>query len=455
MKNVKIGLEIHGYLRMSQTHKKLFCNCSIAQHAEPNTNVCPVCTAQPGSKPMLPNEEAVEKIIKCGLMLGCTIIKKLMFQRKHYNWPDLPGGYQKTMSGSYCFPVGTDGEFLGIGIEQVHLEEDPARWDPATGLVDYNRCGFPLIEIVTKPDFASEDQVRDWIKKVLRTLSYIDAIDAESGIKSDVNVSIAPDFVRAEIKNVNSLKSIGAAIIYEINRQQQEPMKEQETRQWNDELQKTFFMRKKEGAADYRFIPEPDLPAITLSDEQLMRIQSTLPEKPEQKIETFKKMGVSAENAVIFASDLGIAEWFEQVTKEVDPKVAERWFRGELLRVLNFHEKSVADIPSSVEQLIELLLLIQHKTITDPTGKKLMDMLCEKSFSPKEYVEKEGLGKVSDTNQLEQFCKEAIDENPKAVKDYQAGEENSLNFLVGQVMRKSQGKADPGTIKEMMKSLIK
>ena len=182
MVNIKIGLEIHGYIK-TKSEKKLFCNCDVTHEEKPNTHICPVCTAQPGCKPMAPNREAIDKIIAIGLMLGCKINQRMLFQRKHYSWPDLPSGYQKTISGSFAEPVGVKGNFLDIGITDVHLEEDPARWDPVTGCVDYNRSGFPLVEIVTDPDFRSIDELRDWLKNLVTTLSYINAIDKESGIK--------------------------------------------------------------------------------------------------------------------------------------------------------------------------------------------------------------------------------------------------------------------------------
>ncbi len=451
----KIGLEIHGYLRMSKTKKKLFCNCNINQDSESNTNVCPVCTAQPGSKPMLPNKEAVDKIIKCGLFLDCKISKKLMFQRKHYDWPDLPNGFQKTMSGSYSFPVGTKGTFLGIGIQQIHLEEDPAKWDPKTGLVDYNRCGFPLAEIVTDPDFTSPEQVVEWLKSLLNALSYIDAIDSASGIKCDVNISIPPNYIRAEIKNVNSLKSIAAAINFEVKRQHSEKMDSQETRMWNDEKQATFFMRKKEQAADYRFIPEPDLPTIFLEEKYIQSLNKTLPEKPDQKIKKFEKAGISKENAKIIASDISLAELFETVLKKIDPKLAERWFRSELLRVLNYQEKAAHEVPMTSENLVELLDLLQKGDITDTVAKKILEQLMEKSFSPKEFIKKQGLQKVDNSNELESMCKKALDSNPKAIEDFKKGEEKALNFLVGQIMKQTKGAADPAKVLSILKKLIK
>ena len=257
----KIGLEIHGYLL---TNKKLFCHCKSEhglKYSKPNTNICPICTGQPGAKPLLPNRNALDKSIKIALMLGCKINEKLIWQRKHYDWPDLPKGYQNTFSGNHAIPNGEKGKFSGIDITEVHLEEDPAAWNPKTGEIDYNRSGSPLIEIVTEPQFTNSRQVIEWLKKLISALSYIKAIDKTSGLKADVNISI-PGGKRIEVKNVNSLKNIKEAIEYEIKRQQKDLPKTQETRRYDEIKNMTSRMRSKEQAQDYRFISEPDLPLV-------------------------------------------------------------------------------------------------------------------------------------------------------------------------------------------------
>ncbi|HLD55297.1 MAG TPA: Asp-tRNA(Asn)/Glu-tRNA(Gln) amidotransferase GatCAB subunit B, partial [Candidatus Nanoarchaeia archaeon] len=250
---VKIGLEIHGYL---VANEKLFCKCK-AEHglknSKPNMNICPICTGQPGAKPLLPNKEAINKVIQIALILGCKINNELVFQRKHYSWPDLPKGYQTTISGPHAKPVGEHGKFLGIGITEAHLEEDPAAWNPKTGEIDYNRSGFPLVEIVTEPDFTSSEQVVDWLKQLIATLGYIKAIDKKMGIKSDVNVSIEGG-ARIEVKNVNSINNIKNTIEHEIERQTKNLPKVQETRRYDETKGITTLMRTKEQAQDYRFI---------------------------------------------------------------------------------------------------------------------------------------------------------------------------------------------------------
>ncbi len=455
-----IGLEIHGYLNMAVSRAKLFCNCQIDADAEPNTTICPVCTGQPGSKPMLPNKEAIDKIIAIAAILDCRINERLIFQRKHYSWPDMPTGYQRTMSGSYSVPVGQEGSFLGIGIEEVHLEEDPARWDPETGKVDYNRSGYPLVEIVTKPDFNSAEEVRQWLRRLVTTLSYIRAVNPNLGVKSDVNVSVAPDFGRVEIKNVNSFRSIVRAIEYETARQQRE-VKEgrkvaMETRAWRDAEGMSVFMRQKETAVDYMFIPDPDLPAIKVTAAEIKKIAEKLPEKPAAKIRKYvEKWKIDHADAEVLSSEILLAELFEKVAAVVNPVLAARWLRRELLRVLNYNKKELEEAKIDERHIIQLLKLVENRRITDETAKDILEKLVEKPFDIEEYVRKNKLFAVAEASVLEKYCEEAIAENPAAVADYKSGKEKALNFLVGSVMRKSKGKATPQQVAEILKRIIR
>ncbi len=455
MQKFKVGLEIHGYINVENS-TKLFCDCALGD-AAPNTNICPVCTGQPGSKPMAPNREAFDKVVAISEMLGCSTSSRLLFQRKHYDWPDLPAGYQRTISGSYSSPVGVNGSFLGIGITDVHLEEDPARWDPQTGYVDYNRSGFPLVEIVTEPDFQSLDQVRDWLKKLMTTLSYIKAIDPDAGIKADVNVSIAPDFGRVEVKNVNSFRAIVAVIDYEIKRQEKEAKEGrkilQQTRAWSEASGTTAFMRSKEQAMDYMFIPDPDLPVIRIDSSYIRRISSGLPEKPSEKVEKYRKLKIDAVDAQVISSELLLAELFEKVIREVDPVIAARWLRRELLRVLNYSRKGLEDLDIEAN-LIQLLKLIQEKKITDATGQKLIEKLVEQSFDVERYVKEHNLLAVSDERLLENLCLSAINENPSVAADFKSGNEKALHRLMGEVMKKSSGKATPKEVSGILRKLL-
>ncbi len=456
MAEVKVGLEVHGYLN---ARRKLFCLCKIEKDAEPNTNICPVCTAQPGSKPMLPSKEALDRIIAIGLMLDCRINSRLLFQRKHYSWPDLPAGYQRTISGSYSFPVGVEGSFLGIGIADVHLEEDPARWEPETGFVDYNRSGYPLAEIVTKPDFTSSEQVREWVKRLVTTLSYIKAVDPGMGIKCDVNISIPPAFLRVEVKNVNSIKSIAAAIEHEAARQErivkQGKAVGHETRAWNEQLQETVFMRRKEQAMDYMYIPEPDLPVIDVSEDYRKSIAKTLPERPHEKKERYvKKLGVDATDADVLSSEFLLAELFEKVAAKIAPVLAARWLRRELLRVLHYNKKELFELELEARHIIALLRLVESRKISEEVGRRLLEQLAEKPFEVEEYVKKEGLAIITGSADLEKICSEVLAANEKAVQDYLKGEEKALNFLLGQVMAKTKGRADARKVRELIISRI-
>ena len=328
-----IGLEIHCYI---VTKEKLFCRCRASREKglKPNIYVCPICLGMPGAKPMLPNKTAVMKSIQIGLMLGCLINNETIWQRKHYDWPDLPKGYQNTISGSYAIPTGVNGKFNGIGILSMHLEEDPASWNPETGEIDYNRSGLPLAEIVTAPDFSTSEEVVEWLKKILHSLSYLRAIDSNAGIKVDVNISIKGKTKRVEVKNINSLDNIEKAIDYEINRQSKEGSV-RETRRFDDNKGITIRMRGKEDQEDYRFIPDPDLQNIVVRNEIVRKIKSELPESPDAKLDKLvKNYKIDEKNAAILAKNLDIVEFFEKISERIDGKFALPWITIELLRLL-------------------------------------------------------------------------------------------------------------------------
>ncbi len=448
---VRVGIEMHGYLK---TKEKLFCKCGTNyQNVKPNTNICPVCTGQPGSKPMLPNKEALNKIIKLSLMLGCKINKKFVFQRKHYDWPDLPNGYQKTVSGSYSLPIGHGGEFLGIRIRDVHLEEDPARWNPDSGRVDYNRCGMCLVELVTEPDFDSAEQVRQWLQKLMAMLGYIDILDTQAGIKCDTNIDV-DEGERVEVKNINSLWSIVRAIEYESERQVKEGAV-QETRMFDEKTKKTYSMRTKEEAADYRYIPEPDLPVIHISDSDVKKLEKELPESPHEKAIRFaNEFKISRQDAEVICSDFILGSIFEKVAAKVEPHLALRWLKEELVRVLNYNKLGTSDLKIGPKELIDLLSLISEKKITENVGKKILNQLVVKKFDVKKYISKNKLVVVVAKGKLEDVCKKVISKNKRAVDDYKSGNENVLNFLVGQVMRETKGAADHKTVSDLLKKLL-
>ena len=452
---VLIGLEIHGYL-MVENKKKLFCNCSL-EEAEPNTNICPICTGQPGAKPMLPNKEAVEKVLAIALMLGCKVNDSLVFQRKHYDWPDLPKGFQITMSGSYALPVGVDGSFLGVGIQQVHLEEDPARWNPDTGEVDYNRSGYPLVEIVTKPDLKSAEHVREWLRKLWTLLGYIRAVDRKLGVKCDVNVNIE-GHPRVEVKNVNSFSAIVEVVKHEVERQKNAVKKgvvlKQETRAWTGE--KTVFMRFKEQAEDYRFIPEPDLPVIKISKQWLQSIKSKLPETPDQKLEKMQRLGVNAVDAQIISSDIILADLWEFLTSKGFPSQrAANFVRHWFLRVVNDEGLYPEDFKGSKLQVFKVLKLFVDKKISDKTANQLLAKLVKQDFDVEAFVREQSLTVINDEEIVKKYCEQVLEQEKKAVNDYLKGNEKVIHYLKGRVMRLSKGKADQQLVEELLRSMLK
>jgi len=435
------------------TKEKLFCKCIASREKglKANTNICPICTGLPGAKPMLPNKVAVEKAVQVGLMLGCKINNHLIWQRKHYDWPDLPKGYQNTLSGSFAVPVGEKGKFHGITISSMHLEEDPASWDPETGCVDYNRSGLPLVEIITAPDFSTAEEVIDWLKKLLHALAYLKAADTNAGIKVDVNVSVPGISERVEIKNISSLESIGNAIDYEIERQRKDKCKEKETRRYDSTSGKTVKMRSKEDAEDYRFLSDPDLQDIIIDQKMISLMKESLPEAPEIKLEKLvKKYKIDEENASILAKHIDIVEFFERVADKIDAKFALPWVTVELLRFLNYHSTTLDKVNIDPEHFIALIMLVRDGKITPLKGKEILNQ-----FYPKSFVPNAGEGKISDVKELEKVARDVVAKNAKAAADYKAGENKSFDFLMGEIMKATQKRADFKIARNVLEKVLK
>ncbi len=444
-----IGLEIHTYL---VTREKLFCTCKASRErgTKPNTFICPICTGQPGAKPMLPNKEALEKTVQVGLLLGCTINPSVAWMRKHYDWPDSPKGYQTTISGAHAIPVGIDGTFEGIRISSMHLEEDPASWDPKTGSVDYNRAGLPIVEIVTAPDFTFAEEVVSWLGKLVHALSYLKVADSNAGIKVDVNVNIPGKTERVEIKNINSLDSIAKAIEYELERQSQEGSV-RETRRYDETTGKTMSMRTKEAQDDYRFIADPDLPGVTIKDALVQQLQKQLPELPQQKLQKLiTKYHVSERDATVLAKHLEIVEFFEEVAQQVDPSFALPWITVELLRVLNWNKTSLDKVSIKADHFVKLLQLVQSRKITELQAKQILNQFVPVSFSPSATE-----GKIDDERELEKVVRECMARNSKAVEDYKKGDSRSLNFLLGEVMKATNRRADSVVARKLLEKLLR
>ncbi|MBU2503551.1 MAG: Asp-tRNA(Asn)/Glu-tRNA(Gln) amidotransferase subunit GatB [Nanoarchaeota archaeon] len=453
----KIGLEIHGYI---DTNEKLFCSCKAihgAKLTKPNINICPICTGQPGAKPMAPNSAALDKSIQTALILRCSINQNLAWQRKHYSWPDLPKGYQNTLSGPHSTPTGKNGKFLGIKIKECHLEEDPAAWNPKTGEVDYNRSGIPLIEIVTEPEFKNSGQVEKWLRELVITLGYVKALDSTAGIKADVNVSVKKsNYTKIEIKNVNSIKNIKDVIDVEIERQNKinEIPKEQETRMYDSLKRTTKKMRSKEDAQDYRFISDPDLPEIKIAIQKIATLKKTIPETPSEKLnKLIKKHKIPKQSAEILTKNIDVVELFEKVIKKVNPKLAIRWVTEELFSVLNYNRKTLEEISIEPSHFTELLELIENRKITEPKAREILRGWKEKSESPKANAKEHS--QIGNKKEIEKAVDEIIKNNSAAVEDYKSGKHETINFLIGKVMQATNKRANYNLAKKILVEKLK
>ncbi|MBM3232063.1 Asp-tRNA(Asn)/Glu-tRNA(Gln) amidotransferase subunit GatB [Candidatus Pacearchaeota archaeon] len=454
MVKLKCGLEIHAYLL---TNEKLFCRCKASRERglESNINICPTCTGQPGAKPMSPNLNAVEKAVQIASMLGCKVNSNLPWMRKHYDWPDLPKGYQNTMSGAHAVPLGINGKFENINIESMHLEEDPAAWDPKTGETDYNRSGLPLVEIVTAPEFKSADEVYHWVNKLVHALNYLKAVDSNAGVKADVNVSLIDDSgkqktERVEVKNITSIDAMKAAIIYEFERQSKEGSI-RETRRYDESKGITMRMRSKEKEDDYRFIEDPDLMSVELNKNFIDNQRKLIPELPSVKLEKLiKKYKIDAKNAAILARDVDIVEFFEKVGDKIDGKFALPWITVELLRVLNYNNKKLNDVSISVEHFTKLLHMVKDKKITELQAKQILNKFVPQSFDPSKTE-----GKIESEKELEPIIKKILKEHEKVVIDYINGDVKSFNYLIGEVMRATNRRADSNIVRKLLDKLIK
>ncbi len=475
MDKLKCGLEIHAYL---VTNEKLFCSCMASREKglKPNTLICPICTGQPGAKPMRANTEAVKKAVQIALILSCKVNSVMPWMRKHYDWPDLPKGYQNTMSGAHAVPLGVSGKFEGIRINSMHLEEDPASWNPKNGETDYNRSGLPLVEIVTEPDFTSSQEVYDWVRKLVHALSYLKVadtvegknsssasptpnskgvVDSNAGIKADVNVSIVDSegnqkTERVEIKNVTSIEAMKSAIEYEFARQQKEGSV-RETRRFDEAKGITMRMRGKEQQDDYRFIVDPDLISVNLNDKYINSLKKDLPELPSVKLgKLVKKYSISEYDAGVLAKNIDVALFFESVAKHIDGKFALHWITVELIRVLNWNKKNLDEVAISVEHFVTLLNLVKSGKITELQAKQILNKFVPKSFDPSKTA-----GKISSEKEIEKYIQEVIKKESKAVLEFKNGDVNAFNFLIGAVMKATDRRADFVVVRKVLEKTLK
>lgn len=472
-----IGLEIHVQLG-SKT--KLFCSCpnGVGDDTKPNTAICPVCAGHPGVLPVL-TEGALELAVRAGLSMNCKTNETSSFSRKHYFYPDLPKGYQITQNGEPINGAGYIEITFGpkenlqkkrIGIHHAHLEEDAAKSSHFAdhSLVDYNRAGCPLLEIVSMPDLRSPDEAYAYLTEIKRLMRWVGAsnCDMEKGeLRVDVNISLRPKGqekfgTRAEIKNLNSFKAVRDALNYEINRQTEllnaGGQVKQETRLWDKEELVTKPMRSKEDALDYRYFPEPDLPPVVLQHDWLENVKANMPELPAAKEARFMKAGLSAYDAGVLTSSREIAAYFEEVVKggKVSLKTASNWIQTDLLGVLNAEKKEIQDSPIPAARLAELLELVESGKINRKQGRDVFDEIWKTGEAPAAVVQKRGMVQVSDEGQLEAWAKAAIEANPKAVADYKKGNKAAIGALVGGVMKLSKGKANPRIISQLLGKLL-
>lgn len=468
-----IGLEVHTEL---QTKTKIFCSCRTSFGADPNTNVCPVCLGLPGVLPVL-NKKVLEYAVRAGLALNCEISRFSKFDRKNYYYPDLPKNFQTSQFDlPICehgyLDVEVEGEKRRIRITRAHMEEDAGKLvhhgtsitDSDYSLVDYNRTGTPLLEIVSEPDMRSAKEAVAYMEKMRAILQYVGISDCrmeEGSLRCDANVSVRPVGqkelgTKTEIKNINSFKGVERAIEYEAMRQA-ELLEDggkvvQETRTWDEKEGVTKSMRTKEEANDYRYFPEPDLVPFTVSDEYIENIRKSLPELPDARKERYmNEFGLSSEDAVFMTNDKATADYFEAaVDAGADPKACVNWLMGEFASQLSTDGIEIAKAPVSAENLAALLKLISKGTISGKIAKKVFATMWKEGGNPEEIVKAQGLVQISDTAELSKLVDEVVGKNPKAVEDFKAGKKKAVGALVGQIMKATKGKANPRVINELL-----
>jgi len=463
-----IGLEVHVQLK---TESKIFCGCANGYGAPPNTQVCPVCLGFPGVLPVL-NQRAVDLAARAALALGCTVHERSIFARKHYFYPDLPKGYQISQ---YDRPLSTGGRlaFLldegttkAVGITRVHLEEDAGKstHGPGGTTVDFNRCGVPLIEIVSEPDLRSPREAHLYLTTLKRILQYADVSDCDmekGSLRCDANVSIRPVGTTAlgtkvEIKNMNSFRHVRAALEFEAERQGRALARGerlgQETRLWNPDRGVTLSMRSKEFAHDYRYFPDPDLVPLRPAPAWVAELEAGLPELPQaRRLRFVEQYGLPVYDADLLTADRALADYFEEAVRlHPSPKALANWIMSELLRELAGDPAAVTRSPIRPAHLARLVALVDDGTISGKMAKDVFERMARSGEEPDAIVRREGLRQVADEDALRRVVDEVIGANPSAVADYQKGKKQSVAFLVGQVMKATQGKANPALVNRLL-----
>lgn len=468
-----IGLEVHVELL---TKSKVFCSCSTEFGGEVNTHCCPVCLGMPGVLPVL-NKKAVEYAIKAALALNCEIPEFSKFDRKNYFYPDLPKAYQISQ---YDLPLGRNGyieiEVGGktkrIGINRIHLEEDAGKLVHEEGkpysLVDLNRTGVPLIEIVSEPDIRTPEEAWLYLNKLKTILQYIEVSDCkmeEGSLRCDTNISIRPKGsdkfgTKVELKNLGSFRAVRRSLEYEEKRQREVlasgGVVVQETRRWDEARGITIPLRSKEEAHDYRYFPDPDLVPVVIDREWVERVKAELPELPDARKKRYmEEYGLPNYDAGVITASKALADFFEKcVSAYHDPKTVSNWVMSEMLGILNETGKEVEDIPFTPEQFVKMLKMIDDGTISGKIAKEVFRDMFDTGKDPEAIVKEKGLTQISDEGEIEKIARKVIEANPKSVEDYKKGKEKALGFLVGQVMKETRGKANPQLVNKILKELL-
>ena len=464
--DVVIGLEVHCELK---TNTKCFCGCKNEFGSDPNSNCCPVCLGFPGALPVL-NKTAVKYAVMAGLAFDCTINNYSVFERKNYFYPDLSKAYQiSQLEYPLCINgkvnINVNGNKKTIRLNRIHLEEDAGKLvhDGVGGtVVDYNRGGVPLIEIVTEPDISSAEEAVAFLETLKNTISYTGISDVkmeEGSLRCDVNLSVKPKGsdklgTRTEMKNLNSFKAVYRAINYEQRRQIEEIEDGnkiiQQTLRWDDSIGETKSMRNKEDSQDYRYFPDPDLLPVKITDSEIEKIKNSLPVLPTKRFENYLELGLSEYDANLLISSKTISDFFNEVNKQVNnAKLVANWVINEVLRKTEDN-----NILISVQNFSELLIMVSKSEISSTAGKQVLEQLWGTNKTAAEVVEKLGLKQISNTDELKQIVQAAINNNPKSVADYKGGNEKAIGFLVGQVMKESKGKANPQIVNKLLKELL-
>ena len=468
-----IGLEVHAQLR---TKTKIFCGCSTSFGAPPNTHTCPVCLGMPGVLPVL-NKKVVEYTLRTALATDCNISQNSRFARKNYFYPDLPKGYQisqyeQPIAQNGYVDIEIEGEKKRIGITRIHMEEDAGKLshdpDRPLSMVDFNRTGVPLIEIVSEPDIGSPEEAGEYLRQLRAIVRYLGICDGnmeEGSFRCDANVSIKPRGsdtlgTRTELKNLNSFKHVEKALAFEIDRQKDiladGGRVVQETRLWDPDKNRTTSMRSKEEAPDYRYFPDPDLLPLVIDDEWIEAVKKTLPELPDKKRERFvDEYQLPAYDAGVLTSSRELADYFEQCLKTFpDPKQVSNWIMGSLLGLLNAQGKSITESPIAAQDLAQLLKFIADGVISGKIAKTVFDEMAQSQRPPKEIVAEKGLVQVTDETAIETVVLEVLARSAKEVEAYKSGKTKLMGYFVGQVMQATKGKANPKIVNQLLKAKL-